>query len=640
MNKKITLLLLALLVSVLPTSANDSNKKYFFKTTVTASGAGKVYASTSKDSTPEYQENIVVEPESQEATSAPTVDIYLWAAPETGKEVRWTTEDSNITITVDSLEQNRAIASVTGLTESADNHITANFVNQQVKAPLIEGADGKTIFWPSLQVTITAQEGATIYYTLDGSDPTTTSPVYTEPITLTDTTTVKAYATAEGWVDSEVSVDSFYLVKPEGFITLGATSASAFIGTEGTVPVIETSHPGLVWTSSDPEIVEVEAETGVYKALALGEATLTATLAEGTDFTAATATFRVRVITPKYQVENSDFEQWDDAGTANQEPAHWNSFQHASGKMADIVKAQQVVQSEDVRPGSEGTASVCIYARSVMGLATAQGNLTTGCINGGSMSASDGSGNYNYSNVDDPDFHQVFNGLPDSLRVWVKYQPGDASTKGKVSAKLHTYGYYQDPYANLDKIGQTQNVARVEIAVDATGDEWVELTVPVEYDITDGTRPGVALISLATCNVPGGGSSSDKMFVDDLSFVYNSELTAVVVKGDTLSVAGNSLQVDAEYDAELVEFVTNARAASVESSYDEDTAVLTVTVKGDDISEETENQHVYTIQFSLSTGIAATSRPSTTTIYDLTGRKVQQMQRGGIYIIGGKKVIR
>ncbi len=52
---------------------------------------------------------------------------------------------------------------------------------------------------------VTGIEGATIYYTLDGTEPTTASAVYTEPLSLNTTTTVKAYIVAQGYNDSDVA---------------------------------------------------------------------------------------------------------------------------------------------------------------------------------------------------------------------------------------------------------------------------------------------------------------------------------------------------------------------------------------------------------------------------------------------------
>ena len=76
---------------------------------------------------------------------------------------------------------------------------------QTVKAPTISGT---TPFSTSTEVTISGPEGAQIRYTTDGSKPTAESTLYSEAITLSATTTVKAIAILAG-KSSDVSSKTF-----------------------------------------------------------------------------------------------------------------------------------------------------------------------------------------------------------------------------------------------------------------------------------------------------------------------------------------------------------------------------------------------------------------------------------------------
>ena len=63
-------------------------------------------------------------------------------------------------------------------------------------------------------VTITAEEGAKIYYTTNGDEPTAASTLYTEAFEITETITIKAIAVVEGKLNSDVVTKSCTWVDP------------------------------------------------------------------------------------------------------------------------------------------------------------------------------------------------------------------------------------------------------------------------------------------------------------------------------------------------------------------------------------------------------------------------------------------
>lgn len=81
-----------------------------------------------------------------------------------------------------------------------------------VAAPTISGS---TPFEETTSVTMSAENGATIYYTTDGSTPTSASTQYSSALTLSDTTTVKAIAVKDD-VSSSVASKTFTKGTDEG----------------------------------------------------------------------------------------------------------------------------------------------------------------------------------------------------------------------------------------------------------------------------------------------------------------------------------------------------------------------------------------------------------------------------------------
>lgn len=101
-------------------------------------------------------------------------------------------------------------------------------------APVIDPNGGS--FSESCKVSITAQEGATIFYTTDGTDPTADSNKYTAPFTITKNATVKAIAIKENARDSKIASAKF--TKRSSGSSGGSGSSSGSRPTTSTNPTI------------------------------------------------------------------------------------------------------------------------------------------------------------------------------------------------------------------------------------------------------------------------------------------------------------------------------------------------------------------------------------------------------------------
>lgn len=328
----------------------------------------------------------------------------------------------------------------------------------------------------------------------------------------------------------------------------------------------------------------------------------------------------------QYQVQNSDFEQWDDVTynkITGKEPSHWNSFITGTGGLKGMAcTVCQLEQSKDVRPGSKGSWSAKISDHEVKILwftTYAQGNMTTGCINMGNANAGNsgesaetniknrgketatkGTGNYNYTETANDDFNQRFVGLPDAMRVWVKFVSSKSDFRAKATTILHTSGYFQDPEPTK-KDCPAKVVATAKNENIAPSQQWQELTIPFDYSMKE-TRPSYALVSFSTNKEPGTGTGKDYMLIDDLEYIYYHSLIDLKYDGKTLDgFSENTLNYDLSgvvYDANKLLPTKKGEGATIKKSFNEETGVLTIAVKGDDLSNNPASVTTYTVQFA------------------------------------------
>lgn len=231
------------------------------------------------------------------------------------------------------------------------------------------------------------------------------------------------------------------------------------------------------------------------------------------------------------QLANSDFEQWESvtySGRTGEEPVKWSSFLDGTGTLKSMAGYSQLTKSTDVRKDAEGQYCAVINARAVkMGmitLATAQGNLTNGCVNMGSTTATDASGNYNYINEQREDQAMKFTSRPKSLKVWMK---GACQYNASIAVHLVKSGYYQDPESSKNP-NTAKKIASATKSIAVTN-EWTEYEVDFAYEEGVEDNPEYILVTFASSATPGKANVNDILYIDDLVMVYD---TPSVLMGD------------------------------------------------------------------------------------------------------------
>ena len=283
---------------------------------------------------------------------------------------------------------------------------------------------------------------------------------------------------------------------------------------------------------------------------------------------------------------------------SDEEPGNgWNSFPSAVGSMAGLGKGSSP-KPQKVE-GHNSSVAVKIFSKSILGK-KANGNLTTGRINMGSMTPAN-SANYNYTDRSSSDNSLRFAGRPDAVSFYAKFTPGsdNADQKARGQFILHDDCDYRDPEIS-DQSGN--RVGKASVLINASTD-WTYYEGAFTYD-KNSTPEVQYLLGSFTTNPTPGGSKGDELIIDDIHFIYYSTLRGVLYDPATIDFKEDvyNYTVDAEYNPINFYCAPKGAGATKELSYDENTGVLTVTVKGNDISVNPENYTVYTFTFKTDSG--------------------------------------
>lgn len=177
------------------------------------------------------------------------------------------------------------------------------------------------------------------------------------------------------------------------------------------------------------------------------------------------------------------------------------------------------------------------------------------------------------------------------------------------------------------------------------------MVVPLDYGKYAGTdvQPDSLNIIFAASDYFGQRSkvgAGNALVVDNVKLLYYHDIKDASYNGEGFEF-GPSHAADFSTEAYVpanLQFTKVGQGATVEQSYNDETGVLTITVKGQDVRFNPESVTVYTIQFDAAkTAIAGVKADAAAeaapAVYAIDGRRLAAPVKGA-NIIGGKKVIK
>lgn len=240
-------------------------------------------------------------------------------------------------------------------------NVTFNEAVSQVATPVISPVDGTVFAGTTQNVSIScATAGANIYYTLDGTTPTSSSTHYTAAFTIYGTKTVKAIAIKEGMTNSIMASATITNTCLNDY-TAGGSGTTYTISKDTEK---QSNTPGT-YTSNEKDITVANnsslngGESGTNKKY--GAATWTITLPEGVTASSITFTGRTNATSgDKTTITNVDGETLGEAYTFNysgeSDSEHTYNFTTPQNEITFVVTGYQLLLTITLTaPASDGT---------------------------------------------------------------------------------------------------------------------------------------------------------------------------------------------------------------------------------------------------------------------------------------------
>ena len=204
-------------------------------------------------------------------------------------------------IAVSATETIEAIAVASGYTNSAVATATYT-ITPPAATPMFSPAAGT--YTSAQSVTLSdATAGATIYYTTDGSTPTTASTKYTGAITVSTTETIEAIAVATGNANSAVATATYTISIPTAATPTFSPAAGTYTAAQSVTLADATAGATIYYTTDGSTPTASSTKYTAAIAVAATETIKAIAVASGyNDSPVATAAYTINIPTPNFTV--------------------------------------------------------------------------------------------------------------------------------------------------------------------------------------------------------------------------------------------------------------------------------------------------------------------------------------------------
>ena len=495
-----------------------------------------------------------------------------------------------------------------------------------VMNPTLSVATGATVEVGD-HITIDAEEGCTIKYTTDNTDPTesgTATSVNTNTASVTVPTgvislTLKAVA-KNGDNFSEVVTATYTVVKKTLNASFASDAIEVAIGGNAAEPALTNPGGGTVtWESSNTDVATVDAE-GQLTAIAEGTATITASIAATDTYQEGTATYEVTVYDPTNIVV--DFTNNVFNLESNKQEDNFNLYYH--GLSFTFDKGTNNQNSPRIDGGTTSPKYGRIYQSNTITIAAPSGYEISKIVfdfNKGSVTI--GGSEYSSSTT-------TWEGLQTPVQItgsetsFIKKMTITLTEAEQVTVTASGYLSYCSPH----KLDFSQTVVKAYKASVNNTTATVRLT---QVNVVPAGE-GVVLFSSEAKAAAEAKTYSIPVTVEEASDVTGNKMVGVL---ERTQVFWNPLDGVYNYILQQGQF-NKATGGYLKANR----AYLSTDFN---VSAGNNPQARMAIVFNdETTGISTMQNAESlmdNVVYDLQGRRVETPRKGSLYIVNGKKVV-